>query len=100
MLHYGNWNGLQILDSSFVVKATKGALVPYYGYSFWIDESHGTKVFYQRGILGQYIISIPEYQTVIVRLGHRLIPPEEGDHHSPNFHVIVEETLRMLRTNS
>jgi CubicO group peptidase (beta-lactamase class C family) len=100
MLHYGNWNGLQILDSSFVVKATKGALVPYYGYSFWIDESHGTKVFYQRGILGQYIISIPEYQTVIVRLGHRLIPPEEGDHHSPNFHVIVEETLRILRSSS
>lgn len=100
MLHHGNWNGIQILDSAFVEMATKGALVPYYGYSFWIDESHGTKVFYQRGILGQYIIIIPEYHAVIVRLGHRLIPPEEGDHHSPNFHVIVEESLRMLRTGS
>jgi CubicO group peptidase (beta-lactamase class C family) len=97
MLHYGNWNGTQILDSSFVVKATSPALVPYYGYSFWLDDSHGTKVFYQRGILGQYIISIPEYNTVVVRLGHQRIPPKEGQHHSDDFHIIVEEVLKMVR---
>ncbi len=100
MLQHGRWNGIQILDSSFVANATRGALVPYYGYSFWIDDSHGTRVFYQRGILGQYIISIPEYNAVVVRLGHRLIPPEEGDHHSPNYHVIIEETLKMFRAQS
>jgi CubicO group peptidase (beta-lactamase class C family) len=29
MLHCGNWDGVQILDSSFVKMATTGALVPY-----------------------------------------------------------------------
>ena len=96
MLHHGNWNGTQILDSSFVDMATKGALVPYYGYSFWIDESHGTKVFAQRGILGQYIISIPEYNAVLVRLGKHCLPkkgvaPED-------FHIIVEQALVMLKS--
>ena len=95
MLHHGNWNGTQILDSSFVDMATKGALAPYYGYSFWLDETHGTKVFAQRGILGQYIISIPEYNTVVVRLGRHCLPkkgvaPED-------FHIIVEQTLVMLK---
>lgn len=97
MLHQGNWNGTQILDSAFVALATSPALVPYYGYSFWLDDSHGTKVFYQRGILGQYIITIPEYNTVVVRLGHQRIQPKEGQHHSDDFHVIVEEALKMVR---
>ena len=95
MLHHGNWNGTQILDSSFVDMATKGALAPYYGYSFWLDNTHGTKVFAQRGILGQYIISIPEYNTVIVRLGRHCLPkkgvaPED-------FHIIIEQVLSMLK---
>jgi CubicO group peptidase (beta-lactamase class C family) len=98
MLHQGNWNGTQILDTAFVKLATKGALAPYYGYSFWLDESHGTKVSYQRGILGQYIISIPEFNTVIVRLGHQRIPPED-DNHSPDFHVMVGEVLKMVKNN-
>lgn len=97
MLHHGNWNGTQILDSAFTVKATSPALVPFYGYSFWIDDSRGTKVFYQRGILGQYIITIPEYNAVVVRLGHHRIQPDESENHSPDFKVIVDESLKMLK---
>ena len=97
MLHKGNCNGAQILDSAFVEMATQGKLVPYYGYSFWLDDSHGTKVFYLRGILGQYIISIPEYNTVVVRLGHNRIPPKDGENHTEDFHVFVEEVLKMVK---
>jgi len=96
MLHKGNWNGVQMLDSSFVQMATTGALVPFYGYSFWLDDSQGTKVFYQRGILGQYIITIPEYNLVIVRLGRHCIPPD-SDRHPDDFHVIVAEVLGMVK---
>lgn len=99
MLHKGTWNGVQVLDTSFVALATKGALVPYYGYSFWLDDSHGIPVFYQRGILGQYIISIPAYNTVVVRLGHQRIPPTDNPH-SDDFHTIVEEVLKMVRVRS
>ncbi|HWB62421.1 MAG TPA: serine hydrolase [Chitinophagales bacterium] len=95
MLHSGNWNGTQILDSSFVQLATTGNLVPYYGYSFWLDDSHGTKVFAQRGILGQYIITIPAYNTVVVRLGKHSLPPQ--NHAPEDFHVIVEEVLKMVK---
>jgi len=96
MLHQGNWNGTQILDSSFVQMATSGALVPYYGYSFWLDESHGTKVFAQRGILGQYIITIPAYNLVIVRLGRHCMPKQGNA--PEDFHIIVDEVLGMVRS--
>ncbi|WP_204311950.1 hypothetical protein, partial [Escherichia coli] len=35
---------------------------------WWIDPLH-PKIFYARGILGQYIIVIPSQKTIIVRLG-------------------------------
>lgn len=97
LLQKGNWNGEQILDSAFVEMATSPALAPYYGYSFWLDEVEGVKVFYQRGILGQYIIVVPEYNTVIVRLGHERIAPKEGENHTEDFRVIVKETLKALK---
>lgn len=75
-LHKGNWHGNQILDTSFVnlftaplsIKDEDGKTVDYYGYQWWIlPDRKG--VFYARGILGQYIIVIPQRNTVIVRLG-------------------------------
>lgn len=98
MLHQGNFNGTQILDSAFVVLATQGALAPYYGYSFWVMEKNGTKIFLQRGILGQYIITIPEKNLVVVRLGHERLP-NRADNHPEDVHVIVEEVLQMLQVN-
>lgn len=98
MLHHGNWNGTQILDSSFVQMATSPALAPFYGYSFWLDDSHGTKVFAQRGILGQYIITIPEYNLVIVRLGKHCLP--QINHHTEDFLTIVEQVLAIERAKT
>ena len=95
MLHQGNWTGTQILDSAFVQLATTGALAPYYGYSFWLDESHGTKVFAQRGILGQYIITVPAYNLVIVRLGRHCLPKQNNA--PADFHVIIDEVLGMIK---
>lgn len=97
MLHHGRWNGNQLIDSAFVDMATKPALSNAYGYSFWLDNSHGTPVFYQRGILGQYIIVIPAYDAVIVRLGHERIPPKTEDPHTEDFHCYVEEVLKTWR---
>jgi CubicO group peptidase (beta-lactamase class C family) len=73
----GNWNGEQILNQDFV-KSFK-SLAPLqneenqtnlsYGFQHWIYTGLPFEVSYCRGILGQYIISIPKYDLVIVRTG-------------------------------
>lgn len=95
MLQHGNFNGQQILDSAFVDTATVPFAVPFYGHSFWMTDDYGTHIYYQRGILGQYIIVIPEYDVVVVRLGHVRLGSDM--HHAIDFRVIVEEVLKGLR---
>lgn len=42
-----------------------------YGLHIWTYQGYSSPVYYCRGILGQYIISIPEEDLVIVRLGEK-----------------------------
>jgi len=76
LLQKGNWNGSQLLDSSFVelmitpnYNAFERDEPKKYGYSIWIDEEHKPAFYGMMGHLGQRIIIVPEYNLVIARLG-------------------------------
>src|SRR5690606_27247752 len=87
MINYGNWDGHQIIDSTFVAKASHGVGVDYYGWSFWVYNDLNTPCYYFRGILGQYIIVFPEKDLVVCRLGKRRL--ENDDNHPKDFKVIA-----------
>ena len=98
----GKWNGKQLLDSKFVKTATTARFEesPQYGYGFWLSDYYGKEIFCMRGILGQYVIVIPEDDLIIVRLGHKLIPREEGENHSKDFFIYIDEAYKMLADDS
>jgi CubicO group peptidase (beta-lactamase class C family) len=101
MKNFGNWQGKQLLDSVFVATAIKPRFEnsPEYGYGFWLSDHLGKNIFVMRGILGQYVITIPEDDLIIVRLGHqrgeRLGKPFTSD-----FYTYIEEAYAMLNGNS
>ena len=70
---FGKWNGVQILDSSFVAKSIKPRFKksPEYGYGFWLGKINENDFFAMRGILGQYVIVVPERNIIVVRLGKK-----------------------------
>ncbi len=78
-LHNGVFNNQRIVSEEYVKKSLEpinlideeGNTVDYYGYSWWILNSDSTKVSYARGILGQYIMVIPDKNMVVVRLGKK-----------------------------
>lgn len=94
---YGQWNGKQILDSAFVAKSItpRFAESQEYGYGFWLSNFMDKKIFVMRGILGQYVVVVPEDNIIIVRLGHqrgtKIDKPFSSD-----FYVYVEEVYKML----
>lgn len=80
MLHEGNWNGRQLISREYMREATSPATyiqnqwgtgpLDYYGFQIWIMHYKGQVNPYFRGMLGQYIIAIPERDAIVVRLGH------------------------------
>lgn len=79
ILREGNWNGEQVVPRWFmkemvkVPEMTTEEGVPNFRYSLhiWTYLGGSSPVYYCRGILGQYIISIPEKNLVIVRTGSK-----------------------------
>jgi CubicO group peptidase (beta-lactamase class C family) len=73
----GNWNGEQLIDETYVKEykslaplvKTNGKPNQVYGFQYWIYTGMPYEVTYYRGMLGQYIISIPKFDLVIVRTG-------------------------------
>lgn len=81
MLDYGKWEGQQIISRDYMQQALSPAVhlknewgedsLDYYGYQFWIQKYKGSEYRLMRGMLGQYIVAIPEYDAVMVRLGKK-----------------------------
>ena len=97
---FGKWNGTQILDSTFIAKSIKPRFEESseYGYGFWLGEINKNRFFAMRGILGQYVIVVPEKNTIIVRLGER---NNEKDNNRPkDFDSYFIESLNMLEKSN
>jgi CubicO group peptidase (beta-lactamase class C family) len=79
MLDSGAWNGEQIVSKEYVRQSvTPNGLVysddstskvTTYGYLWWLMNYKGHDIFYMRGLLGQYVMVIPDEKMIIVRLG-------------------------------
>lgn len=99
-LQQGNWKGNQLIDSSFTKLATHPRFKdsPQYGYGFWLSQYMDKKIFVMNGFLGQYVISIPEDDLVIVRLGHKR-NSEKVDNFPKEFYIYIDEAYKMLSSD-
>lgn len=96
-LQNGKWNDKQILKKEFVNKAIYPRFEdsPQYGYGFWLSNYKSKHIFAMRGILGQYVIGIPEDDLLIVRLGHHR-KPNKINHFPEDFYNYVDQAYVML----
>ncbi|MCB0478170.1 MAG: beta-lactamase family protein [Crocinitomicaceae bacterium] len=75
----GFYNGKMILSTSYISEMLTPARIveegnqpnDQYGLFYWLYPSGNDPVYYARGILGQYVISIPSQNIIIVRTGHK-----------------------------
>jgi CubicO group peptidase (beta-lactamase class C family) len=96
--NHGKWNGKVLLDSAFVSKSTKPRFQesPEYGYSWWLKEYKGHKVFMMRGHLGQYVITFPEEDLILVRLGHSIGPKKPiKDEFTKDIYIYMDAAIEL-----
>jgi CubicO group peptidase (beta-lactamase class C family) len=96
-LDTGQWNGQQVIPADYVLKSVEvadlqdpeGKQIDNYGFSWWLlPDYKGHRIFYARGILGQYIICIPDQKMVVVRLGRKREKRKGNDHPLDLFYYI------------
>lgn len=81
VLDSGRWNGRQVVPRKYLERAIQPDTTLYsvwakapnrfYGYQFWNLTYKGMNIPYMRGVLGQYILVLPEKNAVVVRLGRK-----------------------------
>tara|TARA_B100001057_G_scaffold314654_1_gene314764 strand:+ start:10434 stop:11579 length:1146 start_codon:yes stop_codon:yes gene_type:complete len=91
-INKGMWNDKKILDSSYIDLSLNPVFEksPYYGYGWWLYEFEGKKVFTMNGHRGQFVISFPDENIIIVRQGEFNNKVEEGNGTSDLQHYITE----------
>ena len=87
-LDSGRWNGKQLVPEWYALQSIQpvgtknpdGSINASYGYSWWmIPDYKGHRIFYARGILGQYVLCIPDLDMIVVRLGDERLPNDSDD---------------------
>lgn len=92
LLNRGAWGDNQLIPEDYIEEMTMpdatltqwfdGKPNQVYGYQLWITSFRGHTVWVMQGILGQYIMAIPDFNAVIVRLGKA----NEKEYTSDHFH--------------
>lgn len=84
ILNNGTWGNDTIISPTILKEITTNYVFDgnkenhRYGLHYWILNDPAQRVIYARGIKGQYVISIPDLDVVIVRTGHeRLVKAGE-----------------------
>ena len=77
LLNKGNWQGKQLISAKFMdelislpnLKMKEGIPNFRYGLHTWVYQNNNNPVYYFRGFRGQYIMTVPKDDLIIVRLG-------------------------------
>ncbi|PKV63640.1 serine hydrolase domain-containing protein [Pontibacter ramchanderi] len=103
-LQNGVWKGDTLVAPEYVQASLTPSSLPdadtgkptsHYGYQWWLlPDYKGQSVFYARGILGQYVIVIPEKELVVVRLGKKR--GERTDGHPSEVKAMIDAVNQMV----
>lgn len=110
ILNKGDWNGRQLISSSYLKEATTpdtsllfkeyNETNHCYGFQFWHLSYNGMEIPYMRGILGQYIFIIPDLNAVVVRLGHKRSETRSDQHYPDDIDTWLGAAVEMIQNKS
>lgn len=101
-LNDGMVDSTQIVDSAYISSMitpindpAKNLDVPYYGYQIWLGTTEdGLDFSILRGHRGQYVISVPEKDLIVVRTGYQR-DMEKFRNLSKDIYIYIETALKI-----
>ncbi|HAY3563990.1 TPA: serine hydrolase [Elizabethkingia meningoseptica] len=98
LLNKGTYNGRQILCEEYVHKMITGTQLSQesYGGGIWVNNDAAVKHYYLRGLYGQYVICIPEYDMIVVRTGSSRDESKDSKSRPTEVEMFVNEAVKLF----
>ncbi len=96
LLDGGKVGDRQIIDSTYIqrmISPTEKSQNAY-GYGVWINNDNPTHYYQYLGMLGQYIIVVPEKKLIIVRLGNNQNDEKDAKGRPTSAQMFVNEIIK------
>jgi len=101
LLNKGKFEDIPLIDEKFVdqmITPTENSN-GVYGLGVWTNYDSKIHHYYLRGLYGQYIIIVPEYDIIIVRLGNRQGIEKDSKNRPAEVEFYINEVLKLARKN-
>lgn len=101
LLNKGKIDGVPLIGENFINEMTtptensNGA----YGMGLWINYDYRVPHYYMRGLYGQYVIVIPQFDMVIIRLGKKEGNEKDSKNRPKETELYIDEVLKMMGKN-
>ncbi len=97
LLNKGKFENMPLIDENFIGKMitpaeqSNGA----YGLGIWINYDTHIHHYYLYGLYGQYVIVVPEYDMIVVRLGHKEGEKKDSKSRPKEVEFYISEALKL-----
>ena len=101
LLHRGKFENVPLIDEKFVeqmitpTEESNGV----YGMGIWTNYDARIHHYYLRGLYGQYVIIIPEYDMIIVRLGNKEGAEKDAKNRPAEVEFYINEAIELAQKN-
>lgn len=96
LLNKGKFQNVPLINENFVdqmITPTENSN-GVYGLGIWINNDTKIRHYYLRGLYGQYVIVIPEYDMIIVRLGNKEGEEKDSKNRPKEVGFYINEGLK------
>ena len=97
LLNKGKFENMPLIDENFIGKMitpaeqSNGA----YGLGIWTNYDTHINHYYLYGLYGQYVIVVPEYDMIVVRLGHKEGEKKDSKSRPKEVEFYIGEALKL-----
>lgn len=99
LLNRGKFENIPLIDEKFVdqmITPTENSN-GVYGLGVWTNYDAKIHHYYLRGLYGQYVIVIPEYDMIIVRLGNKEGEAKDSKNRPAEVEFYINEALKLAQ---
>ncbi|MPS74678.1 MAG: class C beta-lactamase-related serine hydrolase [Chryseobacterium sp.] len=101
ILNRGKFNNIPLIDENFVTRMTTPTEGSngIYGLGLWTNYDSKIRHYYMWGLHGQFVIMVPEYDMIIVRLGKKETEEKDSKNRPKIVEFYINEALKFADKN-